>query len=72
MKSFQNLSKLIVLAFVLSAFAFGCKSAKKTAATNAAAEKAKMEQEANLRKQKEGKRKAAGGIHPQDDERKCP
>jgi hypothetical protein len=57
MKPIQNVSKLIVLALVLSAFVFGCKSAKKTAATNAAAEKAKMEQEANLRKQKEDEQK---------------
>jgi hypothetical protein len=61
MKPIQNLSKLMLLAFVILVLAFGCKSAKKTAATNAAAEKAKMEQEANLRKQKEDelKRKEA-------------
>jgi hypothetical protein len=61
MKSIQNLPKLMLLVFVLSVFAFGCKSAKKTAAANAAAEKAKMEQEANMRKQKEDelKRKEA-------------
>jgi len=53
MNSIQNSSKLVLLVFILSATLLGCKSAKKTAATNAANEKAKMEQEANLRKQKE-------------------
>ena len=53
MNAIQNSSKLVLLALVLSIFTFGCKSAKKTAATNAAAEKAKMEQEANLRNQRE-------------------
>lgn len=61
MKLIQHLSKLTLLAAVLLAFAFGCKSAKKTASTNAANDKAKLEQEANLRKQKEDelKRKEA-------------
>jgi hypothetical protein len=53
MNSIQNLPKLLLLVFVFSISIIGCKSTKKTAATNAAAEKAKMEQEANLRKQKE-------------------
>jgi hypothetical protein len=52
--NFKQKSKLVMLAFVLLAFVCSCKSSKKTsAATNAAVEKNKMEQEANLRKQKE-------------------
>jgi hypothetical protein len=47
-------SKLVLLAFVLVNVLFGCKSAKKTSSvTDANAEKNKMEQEANLNKQKE-------------------
>lgn len=53
MSPIQNSSKLVLLALVLSIFTFGCKSAKKTAAANAAAEKAKMEQEASVRRQRE-------------------
>jgi len=53
MNSIQNSSKLVLLVFILSMIVLGCKSAKKTAAANAANEKAKMEHEATLRKQKE-------------------
>jgi hypothetical protein len=53
MNAMKNSPKLILLAFVFLLFTVGCKSAKKMAAANAAAEKAKMEQEANLRKEKE-------------------
>src|SRR5437868_11590079 len=53
MNSNQNL-KLVSLVFVLLTVVCGCKSTKKaSSATDAAAEKKKMEQEANLRKQKE-------------------
>ena len=53
MNSIQNLFKIVLLALVFSLM-MSCKSSKKaTAATNAAAEKAKMEQEEKLRKQKE-------------------
>ncbi len=53
MNSIQNSSKLVLVVFIFLALSAGCKSAKKAAATNAANEKAKMEQEANLRNQKE-------------------
>jgi hypothetical protein len=57
MNSNQNLFKLVLLALVFS-LVMGCKSSKKaTAAANAAAEKAKMEQEEKLRKQKEDEMK---------------
>lgn len=55
----RNSSKLIILALVLIT-AFGCQSKKKAMqAKNAAAEKAKMEQEAIDRKQAEEKAKRA-------------
>ncbi len=54
MNAMKNSTKIVLLAFILLTAAVGCKSSKKaTAATNAAAEKAKMEQEANQRKQAE-------------------
>ena len=54
MKSIQNLSRLAMLVFVILICVTGCKSKKKALeASNAAAEKAKMEQEQALRKQKE-------------------
>lgn len=53
MNSNQNLFKIVLLALFFS-IVISCKSSKKTTtATNTAAEKAKMEQEENLRKQKE-------------------
>ncbi len=53
MNTTHNSFKLVLLAVFIS-FMIGCKSSKKTStATNAAAEKAKMEQEEILRKQKE-------------------
>jgi mRNA-degrading endonuclease HigB of HigAB toxin-antitoxin module len=53
MNTIHNSWKLVWLAVFFSLM-IGCKSAKKTStATNAAAEKAKMEQEEALRKQKE-------------------
>jgi hypothetical protein len=58
MNAMKNSLKLVLLVLIVSVFAWGCKSTKKaTAARNAAAEKAKMEQEANLRKQNEDKLK---------------
>lgn len=54
MNSIQKLPKLVLLVFVLLIFAIGCKSTKKTSSvTNAASEKAKMDQEESMRKQKE-------------------
>jgi membrane protein involved in colicin uptake len=52
MNSLRKSSKLVMWIFVLMIFGFGCKS-KKKAMEAAAAEKARMEQEATLRKQKE-------------------
>ncbi len=54
MNSIQKSSRLVLLAFVFLVLALGCKSRKKAASiTDASAEKAKMEQEAKLRQQKE-------------------
>lgn len=66
MKLIRNSSRLVMLAFVVLICVSGCKSKKKAAeVSNAAAEKAKIEQEQALRKQqleaeeKERKRKDA-------------
>ena len=54
MNPIRRKPQLVLSASVFLIFAFGCTSTKKTAAvTNRGDEKAKMEQEANLRKQKE-------------------
>lgn len=54
MNSIRNSSKLVMWLLVLMILGFGCKSKKKAMeAANAAAEKARIEQEAALRKKKE-------------------
>lgn len=61
MNAIRNSSKLVMWALILVICASGCKSKKKAAeAANAAAEKARVEQEAATRKQQEedAKRKA--------------
>jgi len=57
MNSIRNSSKLVMWIFVLMICGFGCKS-KKKAMEAAAAEKARMEQEAAARKQKEQEEQA--------------
>lgn len=52
-RSIRNSTTLVVLAFVLTICAVGCKSKKKAMEASNAAEKAKIEQEAALRKQQE-------------------
>src|SRR4051812_29847231 len=52
MNSFRNSSKLVMIILVVMISAFGCKS-KKKAMEAAAAEKARMEQEAALQKQRD-------------------
>lgn len=57
MSSIRNSSILVVLAFLL-VFASGCKSKKKAMeASNAAAERARIEQEASAKKQQEDEKK---------------
>lgn len=58
--SIRHSSKLVMLALLLTIFASGCKSKKKAMeAANAAAEKARIEQEATARRDEEQKRKDA-------------
>src|SRR5882762_6314038 len=58
MKLLRNSAKIPVLAVALLIFASGCKSSKKAAeAARLAAEKTRMEQEANLKKQQDEERK---------------
>lgn len=72
MKSIRNSSTLIILAVVMSLLATGCKS-KKKAMEAAAAEKARMEQEAKLREQQaeEQRRKEAEEQAKRDAEAKA-
>lgn len=59
LKSYRNPSKVILLLLLVSLLGAGCKSRKKTAEMNAAAaEKAKMEQEAKTRQQQADEQKA--------------
>jgi len=53
MHSIRNSSTLVMLVFIVLISAFGCKSKKKAMEANAAAEKARIEQENAARKQQE-------------------
>jgi hypothetical protein len=58
MNAIRNSSKLVMVALILMIFTFSCKSKKKALeASNAAAEKARIEQEATARRQQEEEQK---------------